>query len=87
MDNLKYLIIGCVIILLYFTFKKIKKRIMVRKDYNRKISKEDLKVRKDLEILRNQLFQSDDPAVNNELLNKIQAITKSNSKVKGDRKF
>jgi hypothetical protein len=75
MDSVWYCILGIVILVsLYYIYKKIKIKIMISKDYNRKISKDDLKVRKDLETLRKQLFQSEDPVVNNEILNKIQKI-------------
>jgi hypothetical protein len=61
----------------YYIYKKLKHKKMVHKDYNRKFSRRDRGLQKDLQTLRNQLFESEDPAVNNEILNKIYTIIKS----------
>jgi hypothetical protein len=77
-------IYGIMIIVLlgfiYYIYKWLKKKIMINRDYNRKINKEDLKTRKDLAVLREELFKTDNPNVRNEILNKIEAIVKSNER-------
>jgi hypothetical protein len=67
------------LVILYYIYKNVKKKIMINRDYNRKISKNDLKVRKDLETLRNQLYRAKDPVSKNEIIDKIQAIVNVNS--------
>jgi hypothetical protein len=82
MGNIIYIIIVFVVIMGYYIYKNIKKKIMIKKDYNRKINNDDLKVRKDLQILRNQLFQSDNPEVNNQIIKKIQTIVNMRDNIK-----
>ena len=79
-----YVGIGFVFLIgLYYSYKRVKRKIVIKKDYNRKISDQDLKVRKDLEVLRNQLLSSENPDINNEILNKIQAIVDAKNDRKG----
>jgi hypothetical protein len=77
-------IYGIVIIVLlgfiHYIYKWLKKKIMIKRDYNRKINKGDLKIRKDLSTLREELMKTDNPSVRNEILNKIDAIVKSNER-------
>ena len=82
MGNIIYIIIVFVVIMGYYIYKNIKKKIMIKKDYNRKINNDDLKVRKDLQILRTQLFQSDNPEVNNQIIKKIQTIVNMRDNIK-----
>lgn len=82
MGNIIYIIIVFVVIMGYYIYKNIKKKIMIKKDYNRKINNDDLKVRKDLQLLRNQLFQSDNPEVNNQIIKKIQTIVNMRDNIK-----
>ena len=84
MGNIIYIIIVFVVIMGYYIYKNIKKKIMIKKDYNRKINNDDLKVRKDLQILRTQLFQSDNPEVNNQIIKKIQTIVNMRDNIKED---
>lgn len=77
MGNL--LVILCIfLIFFYYIYKKIKSKKMIYKDYNRKISNMDKSLQKDLDYLRSQLFKSEDPKINNEILNKIESIVKNN---------
>lgn len=71
---------GVVILVgIYYIYKYIRKKMMINKDYNRKVSKEDLGIRKDLAFLREELLKTDNPNTRNEILNKIQIIVDSNS--------
>jgi hypothetical protein len=80
-DKFIYGILAIVLLaLIRYIYRKIKKKIMINRDYNRKTNKEDLKIRKDLSTLREELFKTDNPSVRNEILNKIDAIVKSNER-------
>jgi len=76
-----YCIIGVVAMtIIYYIYRKIKKKNMVNKDYNRKINDYDLKVRNDLSVLRKELMKTDSPEIRNQILNKIDLIIKNREK-------
>ena len=66
--------------IIYYIYRKIKKKNMVNKDYNRKINDYDLKVRNDLSVLRKELMKTDSPEIRNQILNKIDLIIKNREK-------
>jgi type II secretory pathway component PulC len=75
-----------ILIVSYYIYRKIKKNKMIKKDYNRKFSSDELKTRNDLSILRKELFKSTDPTTKNELLNKIDAIVNAQTRKGGYEK-
>jgi hypothetical protein len=69
-------IVFVILIGIYYIYRKVKKKIMINRDYNRKLNDGDLKLRNDLAVLRKELLKTDNPNLRNEILNKIDVMVK-----------
>lgn len=61
---------------LYFLFKYVNRKYKIYKEYNKTLNDEDKKLKEDLSELRKQILLSDSPEKRNELITKIEILTK-----------
>lgn len=80
-NNILNIIVWCItIIFLFYLYIKIKKKILIVKDYNRKINKHDKKIKDELVILRKELISTEDVTKKNFILKQIENIV--NNKIR-----
>lgn len=60
----------------YYSIKRIVKKYKLNSDFNRKLNKTELMVKKDLSHLRDELFKTDSIERRNEIVAQIEIITK-----------
>jgi predicted membrane protein len=61
---------------LYFLFKYVNRKYNIHKDYKNTLNGEEIKLKEDLSELRKQILLSDSPEKRNELISKIEILTK-----------
>lgn len=61
---------------LYFFVMKKYRKYKIYKEYNKTLNDEDKKLKEDLSELRKQILLSDSPEKRNELITKIEILTK-----------
>ena len=61
---------------LYFLFKYVTRKYKIYKEYTKTLIDEDKKLKEDLSELRKQILLSDSPEKRNELITKIEILTK-----------
>lgn len=60
----------------YFLFKYGNRKYKIYKDYKNTLNGEEIKLKEDLSELRKQILLSDSPEKRNELISKIEILTK-----------
>jgi hypothetical protein len=61
---------------LYFLFKYVNRKYNIHKEYNKTLNDEEKKLKEDLSELRKQILLSESPEKRNELISKIEVLTK-----------
>lgn len=61
---------------LYFLFKYVNRKYKIHKEYNKTLNDEQKKLKEDLSELRKQILLSESPEKRNELISKIEILTK-----------
>ena len=60
----------------YFLFKYANRKYKIYKDYKNTLNGDEIKLKEDLSELRKQILLSDSPEKRNELISKIEILTK-----------
>jgi len=60
----------------YFLFKYVNRKYKIYKDYKNTLNGDEIKLKEDLSELRKQILLSDSPEKRNELISKIEILTK-----------
>ena len=76
-EYILYSVLGlCMAIGLYFFIMKKYKKYKIYKEYNKTLNDEEKKLKEDLSELRKQILLSESPEKRNELISKIEVLTK-----------